>query len=126
MGTGSLNVYQRRLDLIPNLVNTVKGVANFEKETLEITLCVHAPVQMLTWDHQGRCSKLSLKIKAAGFTMASSFSRLIVVAEQYPQLKATQNFSLELQSSSKEQKIRIAVESQKFNDIVRDYNNLYP
>jgi len=91
------NVYQRRLDLIPNLVNTVKGVANFL-----------SPEQIQ-------------KFQASQGELSQALGRLMVVAEQYPQLKATQNF-LELQSQLEGTENRITTERQKFNDIVKDYN----
>lgn len=115
------NVYQRRLDLIPNLVNTVKGVANFEQKTLTDVINARASASQMKVD----ASKLSpdqiQKFQSSQGELSQALGRLMVVAEQYPQLKATQNF-LELQSQLEGTENRIAVERQKFNEIVKDYN----
>jgi LemA protein len=115
------NVYQRRLDLIPNLVNTVKGVANFEQKTLTDVINARASASQIKVD----ASKLSpdqiQKFQSSQGELSQALGRLMVVAEQYPQLKATQNF-LELQSQLEGTENRIAVERQKFNEIVQDYN----
>lgn len=116
------NVYQRRLDLIPNLVNTVKGVANFEQKTLTDVIQARANASSIKVD----ASKLSpdqiQKFQSSQGELSQALGRLMVVAEQYPQLKATQNF-LELQSQLEGTENRIAVERQKFNDIVKEYNS---
>ena len=116
------NVYQRRMDLIPNLVNTVKGVANFEQKTLTDVIQARANASSIKVD----ASKLSpdqiSKFQASQGELSQALGRLMVVAEQYPQLKATQNF-LELQSQLEGTENRIAVERQKFNEVVMDYNS---
>jgi len=116
------NQYQRRADLIPNLVNTVKGYADFEKDVLtEVT------------DARSRVGSVQLKAEdlndpekfqqyqAAQDKLSSSLSRLLVVAENYPNLKANENF-LQLQSQLEGTENRIAVERKKFNDAVQEYN----
>jgi LemA protein len=115
------NVYQRRLDLIPNLVNTVKGVANFEQKTLESVIQARANASSIKVDASKLSPEQIQKFQASQGELSQALGRLMVVAEQYPQLKATQNF-LELQSQLEGTENRIAVERQKFNDIVRDYN----
>ncbi len=115
------NVYQRRMDLIPNLVNTVKGAADFEKTTLTQVVEARAKATQMTVD----ASKLSPdQIKAFQSSqgeLSQALGRLMVVAEQYPQLRATEAFrDLQVQLEGTEN--RITVERQKFNDIVGEYN----
>ncbi|OYU96802.1 MAG: LemA family protein [Bacteroidetes bacterium B1(2017)] len=116
------NVYQRRSDLIPNLVNTVKGVANFEQKTLTDVINARASATQVKVD----ASKLSpdqiQKFQASQGELSQALGRLMVVAEQYPQLRATENFK-ELQSQLEGTENRIAVERGKFNDVVKDYNS---
>ena len=115
------NVYQRRLDLIPNLVATVKGAAEFEKSTLTAVIEARASATQIKVDPKNLNAADLQKFQAAQGELSSALGRLMVVAEQYPQLKANQNF-LELQSQLEGTENRIAVERQKFNDIVQDYN----
>jgi LemA protein len=115
------NVYQRRLDLIPNLVNTVKGVANFEQKTLEGVIQARASASSIKVDASKLSPEQIQKFQASQGELSQALGRLMVVAEQYPQLRATQNF-LELQSQLEGTENRIAVERQKFNEIVKDYN----
>jgi LemA protein len=115
------NVYQRRLDLIPNLVATVKGVANFEQKTLESVIQARASATQIKVDASKLSPEQIQKFQASQGELSQALGRLMVVAEQYPQLKATQNF-LELQSQLEGTENRIAVERQKFNEIVKDYN----
>jgi LemA protein len=115
------NVYQRRLDLIPNLVATVKGVANFEQKTLEGVIAARASATQVKVDASKLSPEQIQKFQASQGELSQALGRLMVVAEQYPQLKATQNF-LELQSQLEGTENRIAVERQKFNEIVKDYN----
>ena len=115
------NVYQRRMDLIPNLVNTVKGAADFEKTTLTQVVEARAKATQMNVD----ASKLSPdQIKAFQSSqgeLSQALGRLMVVAEQYPQLRATEAFrDLQVQLEGTEN--RITVERKKFNDIVGDYN----
>lgn len=115
------NVYQRRLDLIPNLVNTVKGVANFEQKTLESVIQARASASSIKVDASKLSPEQIQKFQASQGELSQALGRLMVVAEQYPQLRATQNF-LELQSQLEGTENRIAVERQKFNEVVKDYN----
>ncbi len=116
------NVYQRRLDLIPNLVETVKGVAEFEKETYTAVTEARAKVGQITITPEVLNDPAAFrKLEAAQSQLSSALSRLLAVAENYPQLKANQNF-LELQSQLEGTENRIAVERQRFNDAARGYN----
>ncbi|MDP1726315.1 MAG: LemA family protein [Bacteroidota bacterium] len=115
------NVYQRRSDLIPNLVATVKGVANFEQKTLTDVIQARANASQIKVDASKLNPEQIQKFQASQGELSQALGRLMVVAEQYPQLKATQNF-LELQSQLEGTENRITVERQKFNDIVKDYN----
>lgn len=115
------NVYQRRLDLIPNLVNTVKGVANFEQKTLTDVINARASASQMKVDASKLSPEQIQKFQSSQGELSQALGRLMVVAEQYPQLKATQNF-LELQSQLEGTENRIAVERQKFNEVVKDYN----
>lgn len=114
--------YQRRADLIPNLVNTVKGYADFEKETLEAVVNARAKATATTID-PSKLDAASLKsFQANQGELSSALSRLLVVAERYPDLKANQNF-LELQSQLEGTENRISVERRRFNEVVRNYNS---
>lgn len=115
------NVYQRRSDLIPNLVNTVKGVANFEQKTLTDVISARASATQMKVDASKLSPEQLQKFQASQGELSQALGRLMVVAEQYPQLKATQNF-LELQSQLEGTENRIAVERGRFNDVVKDYN----
>jgi LemA protein len=116
------NVYQRRSDLIPNLVSTVKGVANFEQKTLESVIAARASATQIKVDASTLSPEQINKFQASQGQLSQALGRLMVVSEQYPQLRATQNFS-ELQSQLEGTENRITVERQKFNDIVKDYNS---
>jgi LemA protein len=115
------NVYQRRLDLIPNLVATVKGAAEFEKTTLTAVIEARASATQVKIDPKNLNSADLQKFQSAQGELSAALGRLMVVAEQYPQLKANQNF-LELQSQLEGTENRITVERKNFNDIVQDYN----
>ncbi|NOX18581.1 MAG: LemA family protein [Chlorobi bacterium] len=116
------NQYQRRADLIPNLVNTVKGVANFEKETYTAVA-----------EARSQAAKIKLtpamlsdpnafaKFQSAQDNLGSALSRLLVTVERYPELKANENF-LQLQAQLEGTENRISVERRKFNQIVQQYN----
>ncbi len=117
------NVYQRRADLIPNLVNTVKGYASHEKETLEGVVEARAKATQTTINAGGLTPEKLAAFQQAQDGLSSALSRLMVVVEKYPDLKANQNF-LELQAQLEGTENRIAVERKKFNDITRDYNTL--
>src|SRR6476660_7793812 len=117
------NVYQRRADLIPNLVSTVSGAANFEKSTLTEVTTARASVGQVKIDPNTAPSdpaKLAEFEKAQG-QLTSALSRLLVVAEQYPQLRATENFQT-LQAQLEGTENRISVERGRFNDAVQAYN----
>jgi len=117
------NVYQRRYDLIPNLVNTVQGAANFEKSTLTEVTNARASVGQVKLSPQDLSDPEKFKqYERAQGAMSSALSRLLVVAERYPELKATQNFrDLQVQLEGTEN--RISVERGRFNDAVQDYNS---
>jgi LemA protein len=116
------NVYQRRADLIPNLVETVKGVANFEKSTMTAVVEARAKATqtVITPEVLNDPQKFEQFQKAQG-EVSGAISRLLAVAENYPQLKANQNF-LELQSQLEGTESRIAVERRRFNEAVQAYN----
>lgn len=115
------NSYQRRADLIPNLVNTVKGYAEFEKSTLTEVIEARSKATSVQIDPDKLTPENIAKFEQAQAGLSSALSRLLVVAEQYPNLKANQNF-LELQAQLEGTENRIAVERNKFNEAVRDYN----
>jgi LemA protein len=115
------NVYQRRSDLIPNLVNTVKGYADFEKSTLTAVIEARSKATSVNIDASKLDAKSLKTFQEAQDGLKGSLSRLLVVAEQYPALKANQNF-LELQSQLEGTENRITVERMKFNEATQDYN----
>jgi LemA protein len=116
------NVYQRRSDLIPNLVETVKGYANFEKSTLTDVVNARAKATQVTVDPTKLTPAQIQNFQGAQNGLSSSLGRLMVVIEKYPDLKANQNF-LDLQAQLEGTENRIAVERKKFNEVVMDYNN---
>lgn len=115
------NVYQRRADLIPNLVNTVKGAANFEQKTLTDVMEARAKATQVTLKADDLTPEKVAQYQQAQQGLSSALSRLMVVSENYPNLKANQNF-LELQSQLEGTENRITVERMKFNETVQDYN----
>ena len=115
------NVYQRRADLIPNLVATVKGVAEFEKSTLTDVIEARANATKVTVDPTNLNAQTMQQFQAAQDGLSSALSRLMVVVERYPELKATQNF-MELQAQLEGTENRITVERMKFNEAARAYN----
>ena len=116
------NVYQRRADLIPNLVATVSGAANFEKSTLTEIAEARASVGRVNVSTTATPSASQLvEYDRAQSSLGSALSRLLVVAENYPSLKATANFS-ELQAQLEGTENRISVERSRFNELARDYN----
>src|SRR5688572_26638626 len=117
------NQYQRRYDLIPNLVNTVSGAANFEKSTItEVTEARSRVGQVNINPNQAPTDPTQLeKFEQAQGQLGSALSRLLVVAERYPELKATQNFA-GLQAELAGTENRIAVERMRFNEAVQSYN----
>ena len=115
------NVYQRRADLIPNLVNTVKGAANFEKSTLEAVVSARASATQVKLDANNLDEAGLKRFQQAQDGLSSAISRLLMVTENYPNLKANENFK-ELQSQLEGSENRITTERKKFNDVVRTYN----
>jgi LemA protein len=116
------NVYQRRADLIPNLVNTVKGYANFEKEVLTSVTEARAKATSVNVDPTKLSPESIQQFQQAQGQLSSALSRLLVVVEKYPDLKANQNF-LELQAQLEGTENRITVERQKFNEVTQQYNS---
>jgi len=115
------NVYQRRADLIPNLVATVQGVADFEKSTLTEVIEARAKATAVTIDPKNLNAQSIQQFQAAQDGLSSALSRLMVVVERYPELKATQNF-MELQAQLEGTENRITVERMKFNEAAQAYN----
>ena len=113
--------YQRRMDLIPNLVNTVKGYANFEKETLTKVIEARASATQMKVDASNLSPAQIQAFQNAQGGLSQALGRLMVVAEQYPDLKANQNF-LDLQSQLEGTENRINVSRQRFNDAVNEFN----
>jgi LemA protein len=118
-----LNQYQRRADLVPNLVKTVEGSANFEKSTLESVVNARASVGRVTIDpSKAPVDAATLqKFQEAQGQFSSALSRLLVVAENYPDLKASAGFR-DLQAQMEGTENRIAVERGRFNEVVMGYN----
>lgn len=116
------NVYQRRLDLVPNLVATVKGYAAHEKETLQNVVEARAKAAKMTISPELINSPDSLaKFQEVQTGLTSALSRLLVVVEKYPDLKASQNF-LALQTQLEGTENRITVERKRFNEAAQDFN----
>ena len=117
------NVYQRRADLIPNLVATVKGYAAHEQETLEGVVNARAKATQTTIDPANMTPEAMAQFQAAQGDLSTALGKLMVVVERYPDLKANQNF-LELQAQLEGTENRITVERQKFNDAAKSFNTL--
>jgi LemA protein len=117
------NVYQRRADLVPNLVNTVSGAANFERSTLTDIVQARASVGQvkLPTTTAPTDPQEFAKFEQAQAQLGSALSRLLVVAERYPELRATQNFR-DLQAQLEGTENRISVERGRFNEAVQAYN----
>jgi LemA protein len=122
------NVYQRRFDLIPNLVQTVQGAANFEKSTLQAVVDARARVGQVQMPAGGAAAGSApnnpqqfAQFEQAQAGLSNALSRLLVVVERYPELKANQNF-LELQSQLEGTENRISVERMRFNEKAQEYN----
>ena len=117
------NVYQRRADLIPNLVNTVSGAANFEKSTLTEIADARASVGRVSIDasHAPEDASKLQEFQQAQGQLSNALSRLISVTENYPDLKANANFQT-LQAQLEGTENRISVERERFNVAVRDYD----
>ena len=118
------NVYQRRADLIPNLVETVKGAANFEKGTLEAVIQARASATQTKLDANSlKDPEAFAKFQKAQDGLSGALSRLLVTVEKYPELKATQNFR-DLQAQLEGTENRISVERGRFNELTQTYNTL--
>ena len=115
------NVYQRRADLIPNLVATVKGYAAHESETLQAVIDARAKATGITVDASNLSEEALAKFQSAQGELTQALGRLIAVSESYPDLKANQNF-LELQSQLEGTENRISTERKKFNETAQNYN----
>ncbi len=113
--------YQRRADLIPNLVATVKGYADFEQQTLTQVIEARAKATQVTIDPTNLTPENIAQFQAAQDELSSALSRLLVTIERYPDLKANQNF-LELQSQLEGTENRISVERRKYNELAKDFN----
>lgn len=116
------NVYQRRADLIPNLVNTVKGAAQTEQDILTGVMEARAKATSTTIDASNLTPDKIAQFQAAQDGLSSALSRLLVTVERYPDIKSNQNF-LELQAQLEGTENRISVERKKFNDQVNAYNS---
>lgn len=114
------NVYQRRADLIPNLVASVKGAKDFEQETLTRVVEARAKVGQVNFESAPDAKQMK-QFEAAQSQLSSALSRLLVVVEQYPELKATEAFR-DLQAQLEGTENRIAVERKRFNDATLLYN----
>ena len=115
------NQYQRRADLIPNLVNTVKGYADHEKETLDAVVSARAKATQTSINLDDLTPEKMAAFQQAQGELGSALSRLMVSVERYPDLKANQNFQT-LQAQLEGTENRISVERRKFNEIARAYN----
>ncbi|MBK6374563.1 MAG: LemA family protein [Saprospiraceae bacterium] len=115
------NVYQRRLDLIPNLVNTVKGAADFEKSTFTAVAEARSKVSQITVDPNDLTPEKIKEFQSAQGELSQALGRLMMVTENYPELKANANFrDLQVQLEGTEN--RITQERRKFNEVTQDYN----
>ena len=115
------NQYQRRTDLIPNLVNTVKGYASHEQETLESVVNARSKATQITLNADELTPEKLKAYQAAQGEVGSALSRLLAVTENYPELKANENFQ-ELQAQLEGTENRISVERRNFNQVTQDYN----
>lgn len=113
------NQYQRRLDLVPNLVNTVKGFARHERDTLESVIRARSRANQTNVNISDE--QAFNRFQNSQNELSSALSRLMVVVEQYPDIKANQNF-LELQAQLEGTENRISVERKNYNDVVKTYN----
>lgn len=115
------NQYQRRVDLIPNLVNTVKGYASHEKETFEAVVSARAKATQTTVDIDDLTSEKIAAYQKAQGELGSALGRLLAITENYPELKANENFK-ELQAQLEGTENRISTERHKFNEVAKTYN----
>jgi LemA protein len=117
------NQYKRRADLIPNLVKTVKGYADHEKETLSAVIAARAKATSVTIDPSNASAEQIQKFQAAQGGVSQALGRLMVVAEKYPDLKADRNFR-ELQAQLEGTENRIAIARQRHIEAIRGFNDL--
>lgn len=117
------NVYQRRMDLIPNLVSTVKGYASHEAETLEGVVNARSKATQVTVDPENLTPEELAKFNEAQGEVGAALGKLLAITEAYPDLKANQNFS-ELMAQLEGTENRIATERMKFNETAKGYNTL--
>jgi len=115
------NVYQRRLDLIPNLIKTVQGAADYEKSTLQAVIEARSKASSIQLNAENMSQEQLQAFTQAQDELGSAISRLMLTVERYPELKANQNF-LELQSQLEGTENRITVERQKYNQVVGNFN----
>ena len=115
------NQYQRRADLVPNLVNTVKGYAEHESETLEAVIAARSKATQITVDPANLTEENLQKYQEAQGELSSALGKLLAITENYPDLKANQNF-LELQAQLEGTENRIATERSRYTDAVNAYN----
>ena len=119
------NQYQRRADLVPNLVNTVKGYAAHESETLEAVIAARSKATQITVDPANLTEENLQKYQEAQGELSSALGKLLAITENYPDLKANQNF-LELQAQLEGTENRIATERSRYTDAVNAYNKKIP
>ena len=117
------NQYQRRADLIPNLVETVKGYAAHERETLESVIAARAKATQVVVDPNHATAEQMAAFQAAQDEISQALGRLMAISENYPDLKANQNFSA-LQSQLEGTENRITVARNNFNEVARQYNTM--
>lgn len=117
------NVYQRRADLIPNLVATVKGYTQHESETLENVVAARAKATQVTVDPSDLSEEALKRFNAAQGELSNALGRLLMITENYPDLKASQQFS-DLQAQLEGTENRITTERMKFNETAKSYNTL--
>ena len=115
------NQYQRRADLIPNLVNTVKGYAAHEKETFEAVVSARSKATQMTIDPENLTPEKLQEYQKAQGEIGAALGRLLAITENYPELKANENFK-ELQAQLEGTENRISVERRNFNEVARTYN----
>ena len=116
------NQYQRRADLIPNLVNVVKGYASHEKETFEAVVSARSKATQVTVDPENLTPEKLQEYQNAQGEGGATLGRLLAITESYPELKANENFK-ELQAQLEGTENRISVERRNFNEIARTYNS---
>lgn len=116
------NVYQRRADLIPNLVTTVKGYAKHEQETLDKVVSARAKATQITVDPTNLTAESLKKYQEAQGELGSALGKLLAITENYPDLKANENF-LQLQAQLEGTENRITVERKTFNEVAQAYNS---